>query len=233
MNYQAVFFDFDGTLVHSLNLWARAFKVTFEGYGISMSEEEVVTRCFYRPWEDVAIEFGAPSPEAFSADILKNLRKVFLDAELFPSAIDLLKHCKAHGLQTALVTSSPSGVLYEVLPRLGLSEYFDFVISGDEVAHHKPHPEPLLRALEALGRKPHEVLMVGDSKADIFGGKAAGTATALFLPDVHRPYYCFDTLRATLPDHVAKDYNELIRALGLPSLTFAEIPALERTAVGE
>jgi len=47
--------------------------------------------------------------------------------------------------------------------------------------NHEPHPESLLRALQALECAPHTTIMIGDSAADILAGKAAGTRTALSL----------------------------------------------------
>src|SRR5690606_34163130 len=94
----------------------------------------------------------------------------------------LLSRCRAHDLQTALVTSSPREIVEYVLPRLHLDESFDFIICGDDVENYKPHPEPVHRTLDALRRRPREAIMIGDSRVDILAGKAAGTATALFLP---------------------------------------------------
>ncbi len=64
------------------------------------------------------------------------------------------------------------------LELMGLKPYFDVIISLDEVEHPKPHPEPVQKALEALGSKPEEALMVGDNHHDILGGRNAGVLSA-------------------------------------------------------
>jgi HAD superfamily hydrolase (TIGR01509 family) len=224
MKYRAILFDFDGTLVPSLPLWLSAFHEALGHYGIVVSDDDVVRRCFYRAWNDVAVDFGIYPVESFSLHVEMGLRRAFLEAELYPFARRLLVHCRNHGLLTALVTSSPRSVLTEAILRLDLGNLFDFVISGDDVQNHKPHPEPLLTALSALGHTASEAIMIGDSQADMLAGKAAGTATALFLPHDHTRYNYIDVLRTTDPDLVFSEHTALPQLLGLPAMRRADYP---------
>lgn len=219
MNYHAILFDFDGTLAPSLPLWVKAYHLALRYFDIELTDAELIRRCFFRDWTEVATELHITSADELKRQVDVGLRSAFLEATLFPQVPSLLAHCRAHGLQTALVTSSPRGIVSEVLPRLKLDVQFDFVICGDDVANYKPHPEPLLMTLAALRRHPHEAIMVGDSRVDILAGKAAGTATALFLPDDGGGFHSVDALRATNPDHIFADHGELPALLGLPGLT--------------
>jgi phosphoglycolate phosphatase-like HAD superfamily hydrolase len=63
--------------------------------------------------------------------------------------------------------------------------------------------------------------MIGDSSADMRAGKAAGTATALFMPETHARFHSFEMLRATQPDHIFTDHCELPAILGLPQAEYA------------
>jgi pyrophosphatase PpaX len=218
MKYLAVLFDFDGTLSPSLPLWINAFQLAFSHYGITVSDDEIIRRCFYRNWDEIASDFGIPPERTFVTEIEKGLRQGFLEAELFPLAASVIAHCRDHGLATALVTSSPRYLLAGALPRLGLASLFDAFVFGDDVQNIKPHPEPLLSALAILGCLPSEAIMVGDSPADMLAGKAAGTATALFLPDETSPYARPEALRATEPDIIFSHHGDLPAMLGLPVL---------------
>ncbi|MGH8177900.1 MAG: HAD family hydrolase [Steroidobacter sp.] len=218
MNYNAVLFDFDGTLAPSLPLWVKAYHFALRCFDIEMTDAELIRRCFFRDWTEVAAELRIASVDGLKEQIDVGLRAAFLEATLFPLVPSLLAHCRGHGLQTALVTSSPRGIVSEVLPRLALDDQFDFVICGDDVANYKPHPEPLLTTLTALRRHPREAIMVGDSRVDILAGKAAGTATALFLPDDGGGFHSADALRATNPDHIFSDHDELPALLGIPEI---------------
>lgn len=216
--YRAVLFDFDGTLTPSLPLWVRAYRIAMRHFGHEFDDAEVIRRCLFKDWHVVAADLELPSGELVRQRVDLGLREAFLDAALFPLVLPLIDHCRSHGLQTALVTSSPRSLLAAVMPRLGLSHQFDFVICGDDVANYKPHPEPVLTTLRALERFPHEAIMVGDAHVDVLAGKAAGTATALFLPNEPSPFHSPAKLRATAPDHIFEHHAQLPALLGLPEM---------------
>ncbi|MGC1123066.1 MAG: HAD-IA family hydrolase [Candidatus Methanofastidiosia archaeon] len=65
-----------------------------------------------------------------------------------------------------------------ILKREGLLSGFDVVVGGEDVIHHKPHPEALLKAVNALNCLPDEVLYVGDSVTD---AEAAQRASIRFV----------------------------------------------------
>jgi pyrophosphatase PpaX len=213
--YRAVLFDFDGTLTPSLPLWVKAFHIAVANTGVSFTDEEVIQRFFYRNWAEVAAELKFASLGEFRDEIHRALRIAFHDAQLFPEVLSILESCKRHGLQTALVTSAPRVVIADVMPRLALHELFDHIVCADDVTKFKPHPEPVLMTLAALNRAPSEAIMIGDSTVDILAGKAAGTATALFMTDDHNAFHKADALRATEPDHIFTHHRELHGIIGL------------------
>jgi HAD superfamily hydrolase (TIGR01509 family) len=215
IKYRAVLFDFDGTLTPSLPLWVKAFHIAVAQTGVTFTDEEVIQRFFYRNWEEVATELKFASLGAFRDEIHRGLRIAFHDAQLFPEVLSLLEACKSRGLQTALVTSAPRVVINDVMPRLELHELFDHIVCADDVKNFKPHPEPVLMTLAALNRAPTEAIMIGDSTADILAGKAAGTATALYMTDDHNAFHKVDALRATEPDHIFTHHRELHGIIGL------------------
>lgn len=213
--YRAVLFDFDGTLAPSLPLWVKAFARALAHFKHELSEREILQRCFFRDWHDIAADFGTFSAQELEIRVNEQLTHAFGEAELFPEVESLLRDCRMRALQVAMVTSAPRHLIAGVLERLQLATHFDFVICGDEVQNYKPHPEPVRRALDALGRKPQEAIMIGDSHADILAGKAAGTHTALFLPDDHHRFHDTHRLRATEPDHIFREHGELAAILNL------------------
>lgn len=218
MPLRAVLFDFDGTLAPTLPLWIRSYHVALKHYQITLTDAEVLRTCFFRDWTDITAELGLGSAVEFEARVDAALHRLFLDAELFPLARPVVEHCRAHGLQTALVTSSPRSIVGGLLTRLDFGALFDFTICGDEVQNYKPHPEPVVTALTALQRHAHEAVMIGDSHADMLAGKAAGTRTALYLPADHHQFHSTERLRATDPDHIFGAHEELPALLGLPAL---------------
>lgn len=221
---RAVLFDFDGTLTPSLPLWLEAYHIALRAFGVALTDDEVLRRCFFRDWTDVAADLGVCSADELQTQVDRGLEQSFVAAELFPLARDVIERCRGEGLRTALVTSSPRRLIDTVAARLDVHHLFDFVICGGEAAHYKPHPEPVFRTLSALECAPGDAVMVGDSAADILAGKAAGTRTALFMPDDHGRFHDGERLRATKPDFIFREHGELGALLGLPPR-----PQLSRT----
>ena len=96
----------------------------------------------------------------------------------FPD-VGALKELKALGLKLAAVSNASQDNTELVLEAFGLDKYFD-VIYGKDYSYLdgvKPNPHLVNKALRALGLKPEEVLMVGDSSNDILAGKNAGVKT--------------------------------------------------------
>ncbi len=73
-----------------------------------------------------------------------------------------------------VVTSSRRDHFDLIHARSGLRRFFDFVVTGDDVAHTKPNPEPYLKALEVSGRKAGECVAIEDSERGLAAAKAAG-----------------------------------------------------------
>jgi FMN phosphatase YigB (HAD superfamily) len=102
---------------------------------------------------------------------------IFLRREIFPDSIPTLRWLKARGYRLATVTNRSLGgsPFREELRQHGMLELFDaFAISCDD-GWLKPAPQLFLKALDALGVRPEEAVMVGDSlRADVAGAKALG-----------------------------------------------------------
>jgi len=86
----------------------------------------------------------------------------------------MLDEVRSSGRLTALVTSKATRGTNRILEQTGMSGKFDAIITADDVERHKPHPEPLLKALEVLKVRPEQAVYVGDSLFDIDSAQRAG-----------------------------------------------------------
>lgn len=213
MPYQTILFDFDGTLTPSLELWLQAFQYALWQYERELPEDTIIKRFFYRDYHDVVTEFGLPSGPELERHVHDGLTLAFAEPLLFPGVRDVLEFCREADLTLGLVTSSPRQQVLTALKRLDVDRYFKAIVTGDDITQFKPHPEPVQKALGLLGKSPEGTLFVGDYLADVLAGQAAGTHTALFLPDQHARFYDFAALRALGPDFVFSAYDELLRRL--------------------
>ena len=123
----------------------------------------------------------------------------------FPGIPEALESLTARGIRLAIVTTKHARLALPHLEGSGLARLFSAVVTGDQCRHCKPHPEPFLRGLQALGALPGEAAGVGDSRYDIESARAAGVLTvAACWVTTHR-----EALLAAGPDRVLHAPQEL------------------------
>ncbi|MCL2684766.1 MAG: HAD-IA family hydrolase, partial [Synergistaceae bacterium] len=90
----------------------------------------------------------------------------------FPDRRSAIERLRANGVLTGLVINrnKAGGALEEC----GLAELFDVIIGADDVSNHKPHPEPLLKALSLCGVESGRAFYTGDTEIDMRTAKSAG-----------------------------------------------------------
>jgi pyrophosphatase PpaX len=86
----------------------------------------------------------------------------------------LLDQLKDRGHRLGIVTAKRRLTVDLAFAQVPVEHLFDTVVGGDETAQHKPHPAPLLLALERMGADARDAAYVGDSPFDMQAAKAAG-----------------------------------------------------------
>lgn len=104
------------------------------------------------------------------------IQERFLNGELEPidGVTDLLELAKGKKINIALATSAPRDYAEYILNKIKAAEYFDVLLTSDEITKSKPNPEVYITAAEALGLKPEECIAIEDSTAGIQAAKSAG-----------------------------------------------------------
>ena len=100
-------------------------------------------------------------------------------AAVYPGVAEGLQQLRDAGLQLACLTNKPLSFAKPLLKAKGLDSFFTHVFGGDSFERKKPDPLPLLKTCEALGVKPSQALMVGDSSNDAQAARAAGCPVVL------------------------------------------------------
>jgi HAD superfamily hydrolase (TIGR01549 family) len=139
---------------------------------------------------------------------------VFYDyVELFPDAPETLKALKESGKHLALITTSERRMIMPVLEKYNIADLFETVITDDDIekAERKPHPRPLLMALECMGGTPDKAIMVGDRDKDIVAGRNAGTDSVLFCSVEHQRHYNLEKLMEHKPTYIISEFRDLVR----------------------
>ncbi|QKS72267.1 pyrophosphatase PpaX [Paenalkalicoccus suaedae] len=174
-----VLFDLDGTLINTIDLIVQSFEHTLDTYYPGQ-----YTR------KDIAMFIGPPLSETFEAmenadveqmiETYRTFNHANHDALVTPyeGVTETLDALVENGYKMAVVTTKKRDTALKGIELMGLSKYFEVVVSLDEVTNYKPDPEPLLLALKQLDAKPEEAIMVGDSEHDILAGQNTGTKSA-------------------------------------------------------
>ena len=174
----AVLWDMDGTLVNTEPYWISAETELIESYGGSWTHEEALQLVGSGLFQSATIikAKGVDLPEGEIIDILTDrvlAQLVEFGIPWRPGARELLTELREQGIPTALVTMSIGRMAHHVADRLGFVG-FDAVVSGDDVANSKPHPESYLRGAELLGVNPADCVAIEDSEPGIRSAAAAG-----------------------------------------------------------
>jgi HAD superfamily hydrolase (TIGR01549 family) len=133
------------------------------------------------------------------------------NVELYPDALEVLEHLHSEGRRLGLVTTSAHAQIDPLLDKFNLTDIFDAVVCGDDVANQKPHAEPLEKALAVLHGDTHHAIMVGDSDKDIQAAHNAKVDSALFYPDKHTVFYDLNALKELQPTLIVRGFKELMQ----------------------
>lgn len=219
-------FDFDGTLVNTTPLILRSFRATWKKtFGFTMEEADYIktfgthlpTAMRQLTEQCVAEERIAPIDDlaAKADELLKTYREINWGwhdehIEAFEGVVEAVRELKARNYRLGIVSSKIRFGVERGLNIFSMAELFDHIIAADDVTKHKPHPEPILKALEHFDVSPREAIYIGDSTHDIVAGKAAEipTAAAAWGP------FPRTELEALKPDHLLDEPSELLRLFG-------------------
>ncbi len=225
---RAVLFDLDGLLTNTEEIHSAAWRRTLAEEGISLTEEEYAELWIRRGWgldevlEHLRKQGRLPEGRALDREaLLKRKDDLFRELaegrlRLLPGARELLEELAARKpeVKLGLVTSARRDAVEFVLRRLDLGRYFDAVITQEDTAHTKPHPEPFLRAARALGVRPEACVVLEDAEKGVVAARRAGMKV-IAVPNGFTRGNDF-----TAADLVVSSLRELswerIRALGAP-----------------
>jgi putative hydrolase of the HAD superfamily len=199
---KAVLFDLGGTLVNIDNSKdPQVMKRILEDCGVNRSLKEV-SKEWVKSWERLNFREMARLLDEFwvqqNAEVLYSLR-VELNAEklarfiashwwdyakvsLYPDAHEMLPRLKEEGLKIGLVTNGLQSDVNQILPKVGLRDFFDAVVVVDTLRKMKPDAEVFRYALEKMQAKPPDAIFVGDEIETDYKG-AQGCGLAAFLID--------------------------------------------------
>lgn len=198
--FRTFLFDLDGTLIDSIPLIMASFRHTMRTHLGAVPDDTVWRAGFGTPLRPQLRKFARDDDHASR---MVDTYRAYADAhhdrllKSYAGIDGALGALRGAGAQLAVVTSKTHALARRGLAGCGLNEYFGVLIGADDVHEHKPHPAPVLAALDRLSADPADTVFIGDSPHDIEAGRAAGvrTAAALWGP------FPREALAQALPHH--------------------------------
>lgn len=181
--FGAAIFDFDGTLAATEGLWEEVDRIFFGQRGIEydmLAHQMLATLGFGAGAEWVRQTYGLDEPASDICDEWNRLGHALYETrvELRPGAREYLAALRDAGMPIALATTNDPYVLSAMAPRVDVSELFDAVVCGCEVAHAtKDHPDVYLEAARRLGVAPATCMVFEDILPGVRSARSCGMRT--------------------------------------------------------
>ena len=211
---KAFLFDLDGTLVDSMWIWESIDVEYLDRFGLELPEDLhscIEGMSFSETARYFKERFSIPDTlEMMKSDWNRMAWEKYTQEVPLKSGIrEFLRYHRARGVKMAVATSNSRELAEAVIAVHGLTDTFDVIVTGCDVAHGKPFPDVYLEAAVRLGVDPSECLVFEDVVAGIQAGRSAGMEVAA-VEDAYSLYQ--ERQKKELADLYIADYQELLPA---------------------
>ena len=204
---ELIIFDLDGTLVDSKEAIAKGINFALKKVGLKeKSVKEISSYIGIGVDHLIKESLGAEHKNLFerTKSALENYRREFAnDFVLYPGVKEMLEYFKDK--RKVIITNGKHEFALLTLKELGISDYFDDILGGDDLECVKPSACPLERIVDKLDIDKERTIMVGDMHLDVLAGKNAGITTCAVTYGIGKKE---DILKAR-PDYVIDDIVKL------------------------
>jgi ADP-ribose pyrophosphatase len=177
MRYEAVIFDFDGTICDTGEGILKSAKYALEAFGYNTPEDYRELTCFIGPPLLVTFQEDYGADPATAEALVKKFRERYTKVGLYESCLydgvkELLTTLKNHNIKIGIASSKPQNYIETLLDKFAIKSYFDTICGVTFQADCETKSSIISRCLNELGTSGNETIVVGDRKFDIDGAKA-------------------------------------------------------------
>ena len=203
--FDGFIFDVDGTVTSTNQLIFDSFNFIAKKYlNRKFTDEEIVA--MFGPTEDVILKKWCEDKfDEARIEYYKYYSDNHWKAKLYPGINDILNYLKNKKFTLGIFTGKGREATMITLKKIGVDHYFDLIVTGDDVANHKPSADGILKFVNHFKLKNERVLMIGDSVSDVKASKEAGIKVASALWDS----YAHEKVKTLQSDYYFYSVEEL------------------------
>lgn len=205
---KAIIFDMDGVLIEAKNWHYESLNKALGLFGMQISKYDHLVTYDGLPTREklkmFTVECGLPEElHKFINTMKQQYTMEIVHAQCKPRFYHeyALARLKNEGFHLAVCSNSIRQTVEAMIEKASLTQYFDFMLSNEDVARSKPHPEIYETAIKKLGFAPQECLIVEDNENGIKAATASG-ANLLQVNNVEDVNY------QNITDHILKCQEE-------------------------
>ena len=189
MRFPVVLFDLDGTVIDSGAIILASMRHAAETVvGGEWSDQELMKAVGGPGLEAQMVALDPRRVDELVRVYRAHNEPLHDTLECCPGMEDVLATLEERGHRLGIVTAKRRLTVELAFARVPIEHLFETVVGGDETTEHKPHPAPLLLALERMGAAPEDAAYVGDSPFDMQAAKAGGLhAIGVGWGRIHEP----------------------------------------------
>ena len=182
-----ILFDLDGTLVDTAPDLMRAHNHVMQKYGYPTKSTEEIRNLVGKGagamigrsiWGQAKKEFGKVNDEKVKKEMVIEFvdfygKNIINESTLINGVKEFLNWCKSQNISMAVCTNKQEHLSNDLLKKIGIFDYFEYVAGSDTFDYCKPDPRHLTSVVEILDGDINKSIMIGDSETDANAAKAA------------------------------------------------------------
>jgi phosphoglycolate phosphatase len=188
-----ILFDLDGTLVDTAPDLMKAHNHVMKKFGYPTKSTEEIRNLVGQGagamlgrsiWGQAKKEFGKVQNEKIKKEMIDAFvdyygKNIINESTLINGVKEFLKWCKEKNISMAVCTNKQEHLAIDLLKKIGIYDYFEYVAGSNTFDYCKPDPRHLTNVIEILGGEIKRSIMIGDSETDANAGKNAGIPVVL------------------------------------------------------
>jgi len=213
-----ILFDLDGTLVNTAPDLMRAHNYVMKKYGFDERKLSDIKKLagrgskvmLTRSMHEIAELSGKTKK---TGDVVEEMTKEFIDfysknivkdSTLKNGVLEFLSWCKKNSITMGVCTNKQEHLSIDLLKKIKIYHFFDYVAGGNTFNHNKPNPKHLTDTIEIMGGDIKKTLMIGDSETDSNASKSANIPFILIEDG-----YTEKKTNEIYHDHLVRDFVNL------------------------